>query len=211
MREYFPYLIIKLIHGLIRPGQLLLIPAFFICTSLNAQEAPDTLKVTKTNKVVFSASDTLPADTTVHSPKKAAMLSAVLPGLGQVYNKKYWKVPVIYAGLGTLAYFAVNKQKNHIYYRDQLRAKLDDDPATIDEYPDATADQVLQVSESYRRNRDLLIIISAGVYVLNILDASVDAHLYTFDVSDDLSFRAAPSIITLNGINAPGLGLTLKF
>lgn len=140
-----------------------------------------------------------------------------MPGAGQVYNKKYWKVPVIYgafAGLGYLIHF--NNQQYH-QYEDALIARQDDDPATVDEtYINKYSDENLRtLSDYYHRNRDLSIVFTAIVYALNIIDAHVDAHLYTFDISDDLSLQVQPALLPKNylgmrGYN-PGLGINLKF
>jgi hypothetical protein len=124
---------------------------------------------------------------------KAAWMSAVLPGLGQAYNKSYWKIPVLYAGAATLVYFISANQKEYQSYKDAYLYRLDGDPATVDDqYPNLTDADINVRMNYYRRNRDLSIILTGALYVLNIIDAYVDAHLKEFDIGDDLSLRTRP-------------------
>jgi len=125
-----------------------------------------------------------------HSPTKASIMSAIVPGLGQIYNKKYWKVPVIYAVGGYLGYAVYYNHTQYIRFRNDYKYLTDDDPNTVDEFNgEVPADQLKYVKDQYRRQRDLSFMGLAVWYVLNIVDASVDANLYDFDVSDDLSFK----------------------
>lgn len=149
-----------------------------------------------------------------HSPKKAAAFSAILPGAGQVYNKKYWKLPIIYAGFAGLAYsFQVNNTK-YVRYRDAYKSRIDEDPNTVDAYIDIYSDdQLVTLFEGYHRYRDLTLIGGTVLYVLNIVDAAVDAHLFTFNVSDDLTLSIHPTLINTAGSKQynTGLGLQIKF
>lgn len=151
-----------------------------------------------------------------HSVRRAALYSAILPGLGQAYNGKYWKIPIVYAAIGTSGYF--------IYYwydyYDELRAaylaRTDANPATIDElYAFIPSDDILlQYVEQSKQYLDLMVVITAGVYALNIIDAIVDAHLYAFDISDDLSMQVSPAYLPAHGMQSMGsggVGLQLKF
>ena len=134
-----------------------------------------------------------------HSPTKATIMLACLPGLGQIYNGKWWKVPIVYAGLGGLGYLAYS---NYYQYKSYLHAyefKTGDlpDGVTLTEYEtelaNRYADSQLQTyKESYRRDFELYTIITVAWYGLNIIDACVDGHLYTYDISDDLSFSIDP-------------------
>ena len=162
----------------------------------------------------------------IHSPKKAAVYSALLPGLGQAYNKKYWKIPIIYAGFGTLGYFISWNNKNYqvlkVAYSD-----LTDGNDDTDSYLDLEAvkyydldnesernqfENALNKQQSYyRRNRDLLIISTAGFYALNIIDASVDAHLFDFDISEDLSFNWQPAMRSVDDQLIYGFNCTFNF
>lgn len=149
----------------------------------------------------------------LHSPKKATIYSAILPGLGQVYNKKYWKIPVIYIGFGTIGYFISWNNDKYRFNKIAYRHLVDDDPETrIYEKIEALKyydldnpthfsnfkDGLIKRKDYYRRNRDLLIISMVGFYGLNIIDASVDAHLFDFDISDDLTLRWSPEMVNIN-------------
>lgn len=130
-----------------------------------------------------------------HSPTLATLLSTAVPGAGQVYNKKYWKVPVIYAGIGTSLYFAFSNQKEFKRYKDAYLLRLDEDETTIDEFDGILTDENLTTNmDAFRRNRDFSYIIAGLFYVMNIVDATVDAHLFTFPVNDNLTLNLEPSI-----------------
>jgi len=134
-----------------------------------------------------------------HSPKTATIMSACLPGLGQIYNGRWWKVPIVYAGFGGLGYLVYT---NYYEYRSYLHAyeyKTGDlpDGVTLNQHEtdlaNKYADSQLQTyKESYRRNLELFSIITVAWYGLNIVDACVDGHLYSYDISDDLSFSVDP-------------------
>lgn len=148
---------------------------------------------------------------TGHSVQKATLRSALIPGWGQVYNKKWWKVPIIYAGLGTTAYLAVDNHNTYQIFINAFESRLDDNTAN-DQLLQYNERQLIELQDIYRRWRDLSIIIGGLIYALNILDAHVDAHLFDFDLSDDLTARWQPSL--LRSTFAPpsvGLGLTLHF
>ncbi|OFX16514.1 MAG: hypothetical protein A2033_05500 [Bacteroidetes bacterium GWA2_31_9] len=146
-----------------------------------------------------------------HSPTLASVMSAIVPGSGQVYNKKYWKVPIIYAGMGALVYFAIDNKKVYMKYRDAYIYKTDTDSLTIDPYPDFSASDVETEMNKWRRYRDMNVIFLSLIYVLNIIDASVDANLFDYDVTNDLTLRLDPILNkTPNGSHV-GLKLRLKF
>ena len=146
-----------------------------------------------------------PADTVViemvapeHSPRRAALYSAALPGLGQIYNKKYWKVPIIYGGFGIMGYLIV---RNNDLYQVFKRASNAEENNQRDQNPLAGL-QIQQYEQrnwlerqvdNSRRDRDYTIILTAALYGLNIMDAIVDAHLIEFDVNPDLSFNLEPT------------------
>ena len=136
-----------------------------------------------------------------HSPTKASIMSACLPGLGQIYNGKWWKVPIVYAGLGGLGYLVYS---NYYEYRSYLHAyefKTGDLPEGVTlnqhetELANKYADSQLQTyKESYRRDFEFYGILTVAWYGLNILDACVDGHLYSYDISDDLSLSVDPCL-----------------
>ncbi len=144
-----------------------------------------------------------------HSPRKAIILSALLPGAGQIYNRKYWKAPIVWAGIGISYRFIQENTTEYQRYRTAYLALVDDDPSTIDEFEGQyTPRQVREVMETYQRWRDISYIAIGAVYILNIVDASVDAHFVRFDVSPDLSLHLGPSL-PLAGQAACGLSLRL--
>lgn len=150
-----------------------------------------------------------------HSPHRASIYSAMLPGLGQVYNKKYWKVPVIYAGFGGLYYIT---RENTLEYRKFLEAyryvvNQDSIPINNDYIDRYNEQQLLQGKNVYRRNMEIGYIIAGAWYLINIIDASVDAHFFYYDVSESLSMKLEPVLLSSPLAARPvnGLSLTLKF
>lgn len=145
-----------------------------------------------------------------HKPETATLLSVIAPGAGQIYNRKYWKAPIVWGALGTTGYFLVNNHIEFIRFRDAFRERMEG--IYNPEYAYYQTEALRSERDLFQRNRDFMIILSAGVYLLNIIDATVDGHLYHFDVSDDLSLHWQPaSIYTGFGLPAPGLSLTLTF
>jgi Family of unknown function (DUF5683) len=146
-------------------------------------------------------------------PSKAA-LWGLIPGGGQVYNHDYWKVPIVYAAVGGMAYLIIFNNTRYNAFSKAYRYRTDNDSTTIDNgkftanYRSTTT--LLRGRAFFRRNRDLSIIGTALVYGMTIAEALVDAHLSTFTISDDLSLRAAPAMLPQPGhLPTPGLGLTL--
>lgn len=144
------------------------------------------------------------------SPKRASIYSAVVPGAGQFYNKKYWKIPLVWGAIGTSAYYINFNTKEFNSYKTALIARQDDDPTTVDlKYPESTDASIITNMEFYRRLRDISYFALAASYILNIVDASVDAHLKGFDVKDDLHLSFTPSANNLS--ISPGLKLSYNF
>lgn len=145
-----------------------------------------------------------------HSPHKATMYSAIIPGLGQAYNKKYWKIPIIYASAGTFIYFF---NHNNDEYNRFKNAYYDMENGVIDQYEVYTSSEVLKkIKDNYRRNRDYNVIALSAIYILNIVDATVDAHLFNYNVSDDLSLRVEPSVVRdFSNQNVLGFKCSFKF
>lgn len=146
---------------------------------------------------------------------KAALFAAVLPGAGQAYNKKYWKIPLVYAGVVGFGYSIQFSHERYVLFRNALLISTDNDPNTVNEFPLNSYDNsgLQRVRDAYRRNRDLSIILSAVFYGLTIADAVVDAHLQNFDVSDDLSVRVSPKILSMQfqeQQNRPIFGLSVS-
>ena len=158
-----------------------------------------------------------------HSPKKATIMSACLPGLGQVYNGKWWKVPIVYAGLGGLGYLAYDNYSEYQSFLHAYEYKTGDlpDGVTLSEHELDLANRYLDsqlqtYKESYRRDFEFYTILTIAWYGLNIVDACVDGHLYDYDISDDLSFSIDPYRPIEQPIKAPyyaqvGLSFQLNF
>jgi len=150
-----------------------------------------------------------------HSPKKASLFSAVIPGAGQVYNKKYWKVPLVYGAIGASLYFAFDQRDRFRDFKSAYVSRVDSDSNTVDsKYTGIYSDQnLLTLIEYHRKNRDLLFVLAGFSYILNIVDAAVDAHLYYFDVSDDLSASVRPRVNydPTSQSYLPGLQINLRF
>ena len=128
------------------------------------------------------------------SPKKAALYSAILPGAGQFYTKKYWKIPIYYSGLITSIYFINDNRTKYIDYRNAALLSYD----TGENQLGYSYSQLKDLKEHYRRNRDISYFSLVGIYILNIVDASVNAHLYNFDVSEDISINIKPHLSLYN-------------
>ncbi|WP_411768084.1 DUF5683 domain-containing protein [Winogradskyella sp. A3E31] len=189
---------------------------FFLCLFLisafaqtekdsTVTDIPEGFKVTN-NAVTKKEIDPL-------APSKAAFYSAVLPGLGQAYNKKYWKIPIVIAGItgGILVYDFNTKQLNR--YRDAYKRRLagftDDEfygPGTT---PQISDDGLIRAQRQFRRNKDISLLVTIGIYALNIIDANVDAHLLQYNVDENLAIR--PHIQYNEMENSSDLGLTLNF
>lgn len=187
-----------------------LLGLLFICQILQAQNdtilQPDTNSPSRTPQTESRKSPTDTIAEEQHSPQQATLYSAVLPGLGQAYNKKYWKIPIIYGGFTALIYLT---RRNHRLYKDYKKGYADfiDDDQTTTSYEQLNnvsletndkyiKEQLRYYKDEYRRSRDLMIIFTGGLYVLNIIDAMVDAHFYDYDVSDDLSLNVKPKFYT---------------
>jgi TM2 domain-containing membrane protein YozV len=134
-----------------------------------------------------------------HSVGKAALFSAIIPGLGQIYNEKYWKVPVVYAGLGIATGFVIYNKYGDLGFLDleeAVKLRFDGDTLTIDRYAGlASDDQLLALHSETKRYLDLSYISLSFVYLLNSIDAGVDAHLFAFDVSDDITLQLDPLLL----------------
>ena len=109
------------------------------------------------------------------APSKAAFYSAVLPGLGQIYNKKYWKVPLVYGALGTTIYFYISNNNKYHAYRDAYKRRLEG--FNDDEFTYLDNSRLIAAQKFYQNNRDLSALLTGLFYILNIVDANVDAHL----------------------------------
>ena len=163
-------------------------------------------------EIVLRAADTTRTVINPNAPAKAAFYSAVLPGLGQAYNKKYWKIPIVYIGLGIGIYSYTWNQGKYHKYRDEYKRRL---AGTADPnhaiYGGKSDDWVIRGQKFHQRNRDLSALITAGIYILNIVDANVDAHLMQFNVNDNLSVKPDLNQNEIDYKYNYGLTLTYNF
>jgi hypothetical protein len=158
--------------------------------------------------------------------KKATTLSTIFPGAGQIFNKSYWRVPIVWGGIASTIYTIDWNNRGYQRFKTAYTLVIDYEKLSPDErlekYPNGAPDEfrgaysstfLKNLKDSYRRNRDLCIILTAGVYLLNILDAHVDAHLQDYDISDDLSMNIEPyfDYTTVNTQPVYGLSMSLKF
>ncbi|WP_255580401.1 DUF5683 domain-containing protein [Flavobacterium sp. UMI-01] len=141
------------------------------------------------------------------TPAKAAFYSAVLPGLGQAYNKKYWKIPLVYGAIGTSMYFYLDSQKKYNSFRNAYKRRLEG--FTDDKYSYLDDSRLIAGQKFYQRNRDLSSLFVVGFYILNIIDANVDAALIQFNVNENLSVK--PNLQQNELTAKTNLGLTLNY
>ena len=170
------------------------------------------------NNIVVLDSTSKPAINPL-SPAKAAFYSAILPGLGQAYNKKYWKIPLVYAALGTGIVIYLDNDKQYDRYRDAFKRRLagfnDDEFWGVDtnenplSTPQISNDALIRAQRTLSRNREISLLVTIGIYVLNIIDANVDAHLLQYNIDENLALKPH---FKVNQIDAStNLGLTLGF
>lgn len=171
-----------------------------------------TFSVAQKRELKIETKNIVKSDINPLSPAKAAFYSAILPGLGQAYNKKYWKIPLVYGTLGAGVYFIMDNNKKHHQYRDEYKKRLANGGAidTSDPtYGKLSTESVIRGQKFYQKNRDLSVLITAGLYILNIVEANVDAHLLQFNVNDDLSLK--PDLHTNPYTFNQNVGFTLTY
>lgn len=184
---------------------------FFLifATSLFAQTS-DSLKVKKEERVIVVNDSILPKEEyNPLAPAKAAFYSAVVPGLGQVYNKKYWKIPIIYAGMAAGIYFYKQQDDDYDRFRNAYKRRLagyDDD-----EFQGISSERLINAQKSAQKNKSISIIVTVAFYLLNVVDANVDAHLRQYEVSEDLSIQPNFDYNQFNAKPQYGMSLTYRF
>ena len=189
---------------------------FFLSFSVTAQKK-DSISIE--NERVVVEMDTLSSKNPYDplAPSRAAFYSAVLPGLGQAYNKKYWKIPIIYAGMATGVYFYIQNDKDYDRFRNAYKRRLagftDDEFYGEGENPLISNDRLIDAQKSAQRNKDLSIVVTVVFYLVNVIDANVDAHLRQFNVDDDLSLDINPYLEYHPITSDPnyGIAFTIKF
>lgn len=163
------------------------------------------VEIEQDSQVVMSS------DIQFKSPSAAALYSAIFPGLGQIYNGKYWKLPIVYGAIGAGVYSITWNQKNYNVFLEAYRIRKN---GGIDDYINIlkTEDQLISWMDYYRNNRDLSILLTTLAYTFTILDAYVDAHLINFTINDDLSMRIEPSTFPeFHSQNLYAYGVKLRF
>ena len=139
------------------------------------------------------------------SPKRAGLYSACIPGLGQLYNKQYWKAGVVYAGAAVIGGFVVSNYQEYTKYRKIYIGMIDSNPNTANTYENLSSEDVKYLRDGFRRYLEYSVIAAVAGYMMNILDAYISAHLKTFDMSKDISLR--PSSNYRNGQASVGISL----
>lgn len=184
-----------------------------MATSVLAQTT-DTLRV-KNDKIIvpeFSLKENATYDPL--APARAAFYSAVIPGLGQAYNKKYWKIPIIYAGMATGIYFYVQNDNDYDRFRDAYKRRLagytDDEFFGTGTEPNISNDRLIDAQKTAQKNKDVSIIVTLAFYLVNIIDANVDSHLRQYNVSEDLSLQPNLDLNPINARTSYGLSLTYR-
>ncbi|WP_051081499.1 DUF5683 domain-containing protein [Riemerella columbina] len=178
-----------------------------------AQYTPqDSLSSTKTEAEVVQDIEKANAKPSLktYNPTLAGLYSAVLPGLGQYYNRKYWKIPIVWGAVGTGVGIAIWNQKQYTKYRNAFIAELNNQPHEFSNINGVDARVLGNMQDRMKRQRDYAIAITAGIYILNIIDAVVDAHLYEQRHDPDLAI--APTLLNDQfGIEPSKVGLSLNY
>ena len=146
------------------------------------------------------------------APSRAAFYSAIFPGMGQVYNKKYWKAPIVWGAMGTSIYYYLDNNKEYKRYRTAYKLRKNNliDEFTVDGVEIISEETLERAQEQLQENRDMSLLTTVILYVLQIVEASVNAHLLQFNTDDNLSFK--PTFINDPiYIEAPKVGLTIKY
>ena len=194
-------------------NKLIYIFLFLSVNSLIAQKS-DTLSLSKQKEFTFKDRPTEKNNYyNPLAPAKAAFYSAVLPGLGQIYNKRYWKVPIVYLGIGTSIYFYKLNNDDYNRFRNAYKRRLagytDDEFWGNGTTPIVSSDRLEDAQKTAKRNKDLSIAVAVAFYLLNIIDANVDAHLRQFNVNNDLTLEP---VFELNPIDTKAnYSISLKY
>jgi hypothetical protein len=164
---------------------------------------------------IIKEADTLKVNTNeldILAPSKAAFYSAILPGLGQAYNKKYWKIPIVYGVLGTSTYFYIKNNDDYNRARDAFKLMKEGKPHEFDGVDGnilLSEDALIRAQERFKKDRDLSLLVTVGLYALQILEASVNAHLQQHNVDNNLSLR--PKLIKDDLRNKSIVGASINF
>ena len=138
-------------------------------------------------------------------PKKSGLYSALIPGMGQLYNRQYWKMPIIYVACGAAVYFFIDNRNSYNSFRREIAGI--NQPGFVRKYPEYNEEQLRTARDYYRRNLDLTGLLTALGYTLQVMDAVVSGHLKGFDISPDISMQMRPVIVPQGGV---GMGLVFN-
>ncbi len=163
----------------------------------------DTLRMTRGKKVI-----NIDAYAARFDPRKALLYAAIFPGSGQFYNKKYWKVPLVYGGFAASIYLITVFQDSYLQYKNELYGILSD--GSLKSPSGYTEAQLRRLTTVFKRERDFYSIVTVFWYVLQLVDAHVDAHLKEFDVNPQLQVKLEP-IVESNPMTGKSAGIALKF
>lgn len=174
---------------------------------------PDTTGMMATQPSADTASVVNMVDTLVKKrqeviPKKSGLYAAILPGLGQLYNRQYWKIGVVYAALGVGTGFIIYNNKEYKYWKKIYVGRLSHDADAMNQEIYLSDNQVKMQQDFYRKNMDMSILLTGLGYALQIIDAIVFAHLRDFDISPDISMKIKPVMLPQSGA---GIGLVVNF
>ena len=164
---------------------------------------------------VLKIKDTIVSNTTIYNPlapSKAAFYSAILPGLGQAYNKKYWKIPFVYAALGSGVYFYSTNNNNYNRARTAFKLRKNGKPDEFDGLngnPFLSEDALISAQKGYKKDKDLSLLVTVGLYVLQIIEASTNAHLLQHNVDNSLTIN--PKLIKNTTTNRAIVGAQINF
>ena len=191
-----------------------LLIAFLLCwfslLTFAQQDSTSTIKAEVPKEVVIQ--DTISPRKAIDPlrPSKAAFYSAILPGLGQAYNKKYWKIPIVYGALATGIYFYVDNDKEYKRYRKAYKRRLAgfEDDEFIGR---VSTDGLIRAQRSLRRNKEISLLVTIGLYALNIIDANVDAHLLQYNIDENLSLNPKYELNEIDGKSTYALSLNFRF
>jgi len=196
------------------PSKFLIFGFFLLISFLSfSQEEPaedDPPTVEEIEENFIAVQDTINREPlNILGPAKAAFYSAVLPGLGQVYNKKYWKIPLVYAAIGIPTYFFIQNDKEYDRFRNAYKNRIAGIDDSDTEFAGISNEALIRAQRTTRRNKELSLLLALAGYALNIIDANVDAHLMQYNVDENLAIR--PHLKYDDMENATSLGLTLNF
>ena len=171
---------------------LLMMLTLLFSVPLFAHQKDSTIKKTIIKEKVVFPDSIFKFNTKISIPKRAGLYSAILPGLGQIYNKQYWKTGLVAVAAGTVTYFIIDNRKNYQKYQEVYISRIDNNPATTDTYYQYSINDIDILRRGFRKYYEYSIISGTVCYLVNILDAFTSSHLKTFDMSKNISMKATP-------------------